>query len=189
MPKPVAMAAPAAGPLPMMLGELDLPPVTGVDRPWAGTTPRKAMTNLAATGCDQSSFHGRGWSHGATRSFLVPGARLADAFGLTETVGRRPSVASARSFARGVRTKLASCSRHELGTKVTRLASGPDLDVWRARTQVSAKQVMTFYMGLVRSGSAVAQVGFVPDGRHSMTTAQFTALVRRAGERLQAMPE
>ena len=188
MPQAESMPAPAAGPLPMMLGELDLPPVTGVGRPWVGTTPRKAMTNLAATGCDRSSFRGPRWSHAATRSFLVPGAQLADAFGLTETVGRRPSPGSARSFVSGVRTALASCSRHELGTKVTRLASRPGLDVWRARTQVTAKQVVTFYMGVVRSGSAVAQVGFVPDGRHSMTTAQFTALVRRAGERLAAMP-
>jgi hypothetical protein len=56
------------------------------------------------------------------------------------------------------------------------------------RTQVSDKQVMTFYMGVARVGSAVAQVGFVPDGAHSMTTSQFIALVHRAGERLAAMP-
>ena len=60
--------------------------------------------------------------------------------------------------------------------------------IWRARTQVTAKQVVTFYMGVVRSGSAVAQVGFVPDGAHTMTPAEFTALVHRAGERLEAMP-
>jgi hypothetical protein len=35
----------------------------------------------------------------------------------------------------------------------------------------------------------VAQVGFVADGTHSMTRAQFVALVRRAGERLSAMPD
>jgi hypothetical protein len=144
------------------------------------------MTNLAATGCDQSSF--RGWRHAATRSFLVPGARLSDAFGLTETVGRQRSPAAARRFVTRVRTELAGCTKRALGTKVLRLADQPGLSVWRVRTQVTDKQVMTFYMGVVRAGSAVAQVGFVPDGPHSMTTPQFTALVHRAGERLAAMP-
>jgi hypothetical protein len=44
-------------------------------------------------------------------------------------------------------------------------------------------------MGVIRKGGAVAQVGFVPDGRHTMSPTEFVALVRRAGERLSAMPE
>ena len=60
LPKPVAIPAPKAGRLPMMLSEFDLPPVAGVERPWAGTTPRRAMQNVAATTCDQSTFHGQG---------------------------------------------------------------------------------------------------------------------------------
>ena len=70
-----------------------------------------------------------------------------------------------------------------------RLGSGPTWAAWRVRTQVTKSQTVTFYMGVVRSGGAVAQVGYVPDGSHTMTTAQFVALVRRAGERLAAMPE
>ncbi len=187
-PKATPMAPPAAGPMPMMLSEYDLPPVTGVQRPWMGTTPRRALLNVAATTCDDSSFHGHGWTHDATRSFLVPGAHLATAFGLTETVGRLPAD-RARSFVDGVRAELASCSDRELGTKVERLAGGQDLSAWRVRTQVSDKKTVTFYMGVVRHGGAVAQVGFVPDRTHSMTTAQFVALVRRASERLSEMPE
>ena len=181
------MTPPAAGPMPMMLSEYDLPPVTGVQRPWMGTTPRRALLNVAATTCDDSSFHGHGWRHDATRSFLIPRAHLATAFGLTETVGRLPAD-RARTFVDKVRAELASCSDRELGTKVERLAGGPDLTAWRVRTEVSDKKTVTFYMGVVRRGGAVAQVGFVPDRTHSMTTAQFVALARRASERLSAMP-
>jgi DNA-directed RNA polymerase specialized sigma24 family protein len=188
LPKAVPMAAPRAGRLPMMLSEFDLPPVAGVQRPWAGTTPRRAVQNVAATTCDESSFHGPRWRHDATRSFLIPGAHLATAFGLTETVGRLPQ-ARARAFVDGVRSKLASCSDRQMATKVQRLAGGRDLAVWRVRTQVSDKTTVTFYMGVVRNGGTVAQVGFVPDRTHTMTTAQFVALVRRASERLDAMPE
>ena len=61
------------------------------------------------------------------------------------------------------------------------------MSAWRVRTQVSDKVTVTFFMGIVRRGGAVSQVGFVPDGPHTMTPGQFTALVRRAGERLGAM--
>ena len=188
LPKAVTVPAPPAGHLPMMLSEFDLPPAAGVTDPWVGTTPRQAFRNVAATGCDRSSFHGHGWKHDATRSFLVPGAHLAPAFGITETVGRLPET-RAKGFVAGVRSRLASCSDRELGTKVQRLAGGATWTAWRVRTQVTSKQTVTFLMGIVRSGGAVAQVGFVPDGRHTMTTAQFVALVHRAGERLRAMPE
>ncbi len=87
-----------------------------------------------------------------------------------------------------MRTKLASCPDRELGTKVDRLADGPAMTAWRVRTEISDQQSVTFFMGIVRTGGAVAQVGFVPDGLHTMTTAQFVALVRRAGQRLPALP-
>jgi DNA-directed RNA polymerase specialized sigma24 family protein len=187
LPHAVDVAAPPAGDPPMMLTELDLPPATGVTRPWVGTTPKQALQNAAATGCDASSFHGQGWQHAATRSFLVPGGKLAPSFGITETVGRLPEP-KATSFVAGVRARLGSCSDRELGTKVERLSAGPTWTAWRVRTQVSTKQTVTFYMGIVRAGGAVAQVGFVPDGGHVMATAQFVALVHRAGERLTQMP-
>ena len=186
MPKAETVAAPPAGRLPMMLSEFDLPPAAGVVKPWVGTTPKQALRNLAATGCDHSSFHGGGWTRSATRSFLVPDSQLAASFGITETVGRLPEP-KARAFVAGVRAKLGSCAGRDLGTKVVRLTDSPAMTAWQVRTQVSDKSTVTFLMGIVRSGGAVAQVGFVADGRHTMTAPQFVALVRRAGERLSAM--
>ena len=185
-PRAHTVPAPAAGGTPAMLSEFDLPPVAGVQQPWAGTTPRKALDNLAATGCDVSSFSGHGWTHSATRSFLAPGAQLSAEFGLTETVGALPAP-KAKAFVNGVRGKLASCPDRDLGTKVQRIASSADLTAWRVRTQVTAKETVTFFMGIVRHGGAVAQVGFVPDGAHTLSTKAFVALVERAGERLAAM--
>jgi hypothetical protein len=183
VPKARTLPVPRAGRLPMMLSEFDLPPASGLTKPWVGTTPKRALRNVAATGCDRSSFHGGGWRHSATRSFLVPEGHLAATFGITETVGRLPDT-KAKAFVDGVRTKLASCPDRELGTKVVRLGGGPKMTAWRVRTQVTDKQTVTFLMGIIRAGGGVAQVGFVPDGRHTMSAAAFLALVRRAGERL-----
>ena len=98
MPKAKDMAAPPAGSLPMMLSELDLPPVAGVERPWVGTTPRKALTNLAATGCDQSSFRAGGTRRPARSSCQVPGSP-------TPSGSPRRSVASAASGGPPVRDR------------------------------------------------------------------------------------
>jgi hypothetical protein len=171
----------------MMLSGLDLPAVTGVPQPWVATSADPATTNAAATGCDQSTFVGGGWTHATTRSFLVPDAHLPASFGITETVGRLPG-AGAATFLRGVRAKLASCSHRQLGTKVQPVGSGPTWSAWRVRTEVSKQQTLTMYMGVVRVGGAVAQVGFVPDGDLTLSTADFVALVQRAGQRLSAMP-
>ncbi|HEX3932516.1 MAG TPA: hypothetical protein VHW64_17610 [Nocardioides sp.] len=186
---PVAhdVPAPPTGTPPMLLGALDLPPADGVSQPWVATTAGPATTNVAATGCDRSSFAGTGWQHATTRSFLVPDAHLAASFGITETVGRLP-VAHAGSFVGGVSAKLASCPHRQLGTKVLRLSTGATWSAWRVRTEVSKQQTLTMYMGVVRDAGAVAQLGFVPDGTHTMSTADFLALLHRAGERLSAMP-
>jgi hypothetical protein len=170
-PRSRVVPVPPAGPLPT----------------WAGTTPHRALDNLAATGCDRSSFHGHGWTHDATRSFVAAGANLSTAFGLTETVGVLPEP-KATAFVAGVRAKLDSCPHREPGTKVQRLASTSDLTTWRVLTKVTDNQTVTFLMGIVRHGGAVAQVGFVPDGAHTLTTRQFVGLVERAGQRLSAMP-
>ncbi len=76
LPKAHTVPAPRAGQVPAMLSEFDLPPAAGMTKPWVGTTPKRALHNVAATGCDRSSFHGGAWRHSATRSFLVAGRGL-----------------------------------------------------------------------------------------------------------------
>jgi hypothetical protein len=183
----VTVPAPPTGATPTMLGTLDLPAAVGVDEPWVGSTPGPVTSNAAATVCDHStftgSFRGHPWTKALTRSFVVPDGGLAASFGITETIGRL-SPAAAVSFVGDVRSKLASCPHRELGTKVVRLGGGPTWSAWRLSTQVSKQSTLAMYMGVVRAGGSVAQVGFVADGTHTIAPADFQALVRRAGERL-----
>lgn len=180
------------GVAPGMLAEVDLPPVTGVDEPWIGTEPRQAMTNTAATQCDRTDFTGDAVSHALTRTYLVPEADgLPDSFGVTETVGTLEA-SRARAFVAGVRDRVDKCAERDLGTEVTRLGrarSGEaEMDVWRMTTELSDDQSVVYLMGTVRRGTSVAQVCFIPAPGATMGNDAFVALVRRAGERLGAMP-
>jgi DNA-directed RNA polymerase specialized sigma24 family protein len=177
--------------VPGMLAEVDLPPVPGVTNPWVGTEPRQAKDNDAATGCDQTDFSAGPITNNVTRTFLVPGAKLADQFGLTETVGSLPE-AQARAFVARVRDRMAACPDKAMGTDVDRVselvAKHRDLTVWHVTTEISDNQTVTYLMAVMRDGTSVAQVGFVPDPGSSLPPGAFPALAQRALERLDAMP-
>jgi hypothetical protein len=172
-----------------MLAEVDLPPVTGVERPWVGTEPRKALQNAAATNCDNTSFRARKMRESITRTFLIPGAKLPARFGLTETIGSLPE-ARAKAFVAGVRKKLAVCSEKKMGTDVTRVRhladKHDDLSVWHVTTEISDEVSVSFLMGIVRHHNAVAEIGFVPAPKVTMAPGAFEALVERARVRLAA---
>ncbi|MGH3363019.1 MAG: hypothetical protein ACRDOM_11230 [Nocardioides sp.] len=176
---------------PGMIAEVDLPPVGRIRKPWVGTEARRAVDNDAATPCDQTSFNRRSVSHNLTRTFLIPDAGLADQFGLTETVGTMSS-GRARAFVREVEDRIARCGRKDLGSEVTRLAGRStrqvDLTAWRVTSELNDARSVTFLMGIVRDRTAVAQLGFVPSRDVTMRARDFVNLLRRAGERLPAMP-
>jgi DNA-directed RNA polymerase specialized sigma24 family protein len=177
----------ATGPAPAMVSEVDVPPVAKVTLPWVGTEPAAATTNLAATRCEEADFAADGFSRGETRTFLIPGADLPPEFGLTETVGALP-MKQAKAFVAKVRQKLASCPDRDLGTEVTKVEDMSDgareLTVWRLTVEVSDNRTVTFLMGVVRNGTAVAQLTFVPSDGVVMGGDPFIALAMRAQDRL-----
>lgn len=189
-------AARAIAPLPLkphpeLLGVVDLPPVTGVSRPWQGSEVTEVTQNVAATRCDRASFTGEvagtRFTRTSTRTFLIPGADLPPEFGLTESTGVLDADAAAR-FVTTVRDRLARCSDRQIGTEVTRLASSSsatrDLTAWRVVSQVTDDTSVTYLMAILRDGPRVAQVGFIAAPRADLTSDSFVALARRALDRL-----
>jgi hypothetical protein len=177
----------AVGAAPGLLSEVDLPPVTKVTKPWVGTPPDVAATNLAATRCDDTDFSGGGVSNGATRSFLIPDAGLAPEFGLTQTAGALPKKQAA-AFVATVRRKLTSCPDRDLATEVDQVHDASEgnreLTVWRLTVEVSEERSVTYLMGILRNGTAVSQLTFVPADGVVMGGGPFIELAMRAQERL-----
>lgn len=192
----VAERAPLpTGRRPALLAEVDLPPVRGVRAPWVGTQPSAPTTNPAATNCDNTAFTGRFQgariTSGATRTFVVPEADLPQEFGLTETVGALPARQAAALAAR-VEDRLASCAERDLNTQVEQLVSrddtGESLRVWRLEIELADERTVVFYMAFVRSGTALAQLGFVPGPDADLADGAFVGLAERARERLEQLP-
>jgi DNA-directed RNA polymerase specialized sigma24 family protein len=183
------------GKRPALVAEVDLPPVSGVRAPWVGTPPSAATTNAAATSCDDTSFtkrfQGTRITRAATRTFVVPEADLPQEFGLTETVGALPAK-QAGALAAKVRKQLASCPTRELNTEVDQLVSrekgGTSIHAWRLDVELTDKRSLVVYMAFVRSGTAVAQLGFVPGPRADFAKGAFADLAERALQRLEQLP-
>lgn len=181
---------PAAS-VPGMLAEVDLPAVTGVREPWVGTEPRMARTNAAATGCDTTDFSKKPMTNNVTRTFLIPDADLPVRFGLTETVGSLPEKKAA-AFVDDIRDDLARCSDKVFGTEVSPIeqldTKRQDLAIWRVTTEISDDETVDYLMGVVRDGTSIAQVGFVPAPGAEFAPGDFQWVVERALARLGAMP-
>ncbi len=183
------------GATPAMLAEIDLPPVGDVRKPWVGTQPRKAVTNDAASACDSTSFRGefRGarFSNNSTRTFVIPETKLPQEFGLTETVASLPTK-RAKALVDRVRERLSTCSDRDLNTRVQRLVrldtAKTSVDVWRLEIEVSDTRSVTFWMAMLRDGTSVAQIGFLPAPGADMKAGSFVALTDRAAQRLAELP-
>ena len=70
----------------------------------------------------------------------------------------------------------------------TRSTASTDLSVWNLTVEISDQQTITYLMGIARSGTSIAQVGFTPTPDVRMAPGDFTTLVIRAQERLAQMP-
>lgn len=183
-----------AGTVPALLAEIDLAPVPGVRRPWAGTEPKRPMPADMITPCGPPGFverfRGAAFDQGATRSFVIPEAKLPQEFGLTETVGALPKRV-ARRFVEQVRSRFASCPDRELGTEVDEVARtdvpGRSLTVWRLEVRVTEQRTIDYWVALLRVGTSIGQLDLVP-ADEAIGQREVVALGERALARLGSLP-
>ncbi|GAA2119233.1 hypothetical protein GCM10009843_11770 [Nocardioides bigeumensis] len=191
-PKISDIAPLAIGDAPGMISEVDLPPVTVVSKPWVGTQVRKAVANYAASGCARARFAVDDMSNALTRSFVIPNATLPAEFGITQTVGTLPRK-RAQEWIDAVRDRIAVCVEKRLGTSVTRVenrsSDTEDITVWHLTTEITDQRSVHYLMAVLRNGTAVSQLGFIPTQKVRMRPGAFLALSERALDRLRRMPE
>jgi hypothetical protein len=176
-----------------MLQVVDLPPISGVPKPWVGTDPVKPTVNPAATTCDNADFTSKALTWSATRSFLIPQASLPPRFGISETVGRFTTERQASSFVAAIRKRMSGCEKRDLSATLDKMrdvaGKGMELSTWHLTTEISDKSSVDYYVALIRSGRVVCQVGFIPAPGATVQKGAFLALAVRARDRLTNLPE
>ena len=176
------------------LAAADLPVIGKINKPWVGTRPVPARPNIAATTCDKANFARAGAPRAATRTFLIPQAKLAKRFGIAETVGAFPSQPRARGLVRSISAAMARCEDKDLGAEVSseviepRGYRGSEYALWRLDSEINDKSTVGFWMGVARVGRYVAQVNFTPSGDNDVDEDTFQALITRARDRLFELP-
>src|SRR3546814_9368463 len=83
--KPVARRMPPPSPAGSrgLLEVIDLPPVSGVDKPWVENTPGSAKSIADATSCDKADVNTKDVKRSLTPSDVIPQARKLSKYGLT----------------------------------------------------------------------------------------------------------
>ena len=99
---------------------------------------------------------------------------------------------AARQFVDGVRRRIAACGEADLGTTVDNVlqqsSRDTDLTVWDLDVEISDRRSVEFLMAILRKGTAVSQIGFVPGGGLDLGREQFLGVTKRALERLDRLP-
>ena len=194
-PCPVTVSAapvlpPRSGEAPGTLAAADLPVVGRVNRPWVGTSPAPARPNPAATTCDKANFVRAGAPDAATRTFLIPQAKLPKRFGITETYGTFATPAKAARLVADISAAMAGCEKRDLGATVSHELvakkgyRGSEYAMWRLDSEIDRTSTVGFWMGVARVGRYVAQVNFTPTGDLDIDEVTFQALIARARDRL-----
>lgn len=181
-----------AGEEPGLIAVVDLPPVGRVEQPWVGSSPAPANPNPAITTCDDTNFPRAGAQRGRSRTFVIPEAGLPPEFGVATSYGvfARPRQAAA-ALDRSA-TRIDGCEDRDLASTVRRIAQRAkgqgakalELRVWDVTTEVSEDEQIRFRTALVRAGSRVAQLTFIPTDGAAMDEETFLQLAERARERL-----
>ena len=185
-PSPRTVGVPPAGEQPGMLNAFDLPPVPAAPGPWAGGAFSDDASQ-AATRCDSTTFIGKRIVDRTSRTFLFPSARQS-AFGLTQSVGQMRNAKHARQFVQGVRDRIAACEDEFLGSEVRHLGNAStkkgEMTAWHVSVPLPDDRSLQMQMAIVRHGARVSQIGLSPDGKFSVSDADFVATARRALDRL-----
>jgi hypothetical protein len=172
------------------LAAADLPVVGKIDRPWVGTRPHPARPNPAATTCDRADFIRSGAARARARTFLVPGARVAGRFGVSQTYGRFPTPARAQRLVDRIAAAMARCEDDDLSAQVSSQdvarpgPRGSTSSLWRLDSEIRKGRTVGYWMGVARVGRWVTQVLLTPVEDADVDAETFDALVVRARDRL-----
>jgi len=198
--KPEAVPPFAAGEVPALLSQVDLPFVGDPAKPWMGTPPQEitnARTDIDVLGCVHpvlvDEYDGDRFKTDLVRTFVKVDSDLPAEFGLTQAVATLPQKA-AGALLDDYRDAINGCPDRNAsaGTEVRVLRAYDEGDdsftAWHLSTRLPDERTVEYSVAFVRSGSAVSQLVFVSAPGARMSDSQFVELTERALARLPQLP-
>ena len=87
---------------------------------------------------------------------------------------------------------MQTCPDRDVGTQVTTVDESNDkqhsMSAWTVRVEIAKDEYINYRMAIMRSGGAVAQLGFIAGTGADLTDASFRDLATRAMQRLANLP-
>lgn len=190
----------AAGQVPAMLAQVDMPFVGDAAEPWMGTPPREitnTRTDMGVLGCVHPAltgeYDGDRFRTELVRTFVKVDSDLPPEFGLTQAVAALPQKA-AGALLEDYRSAINGCPDRDAsaGTEVRVLEAHDDGDdsftAWHLSTRLPNERTLEYSVAFLRSGSAISQLVFISAPGARMSDDQFVDVTRRALERLSQLP-
>ena len=179
--KPALLATTEA---PGFMAPIDLPVLSGIDKPWVSSGGTKTG---AGTGCEKIDLKEAKATKSSTLTYVTPEAKVPTEFGLDDMVAKFGSVAAAKAFADQVRRNVDSCEKNvsnaevkPTGTVSTTLIKG---ESWRAEYDTGGGKTFTYRIGIASSGIHAVYVLFPVLKGLDISDAAFNETLTRAAER------
>ncbi|MEI8412956.1 MULTISPECIES: hypothetical protein [unclassified Kribbella] len=170
--------------LPGFMAPVDLPVLSGIDKPWVSSPPTKTGTG---TGCEKINLKAAKATKSATLTYVTPEAKVPTEFGLDDTVMKFATPAAAKAFADQIRKNVDTCEKNvsnakvkSTGTLTNTLIKG---ESWRASYDTGGGKTFTYRIGIASTGSQAVYVLFPVLKGLDISDTAFNETLTRAAER------
>jgi len=169
---------------PGFMAPVDLPVLSGIDKPWVSSGGTKTGSG---TGCEKIDLKKAKATKSSTLTYVTPEAKVPTEFGLDDMVAKFASAAAAKAFAEQVRKNVDGCEKNVSNAKVkstgavsTAVVKG---ESWRASYDTGDGKTFTYRIGIASSGAQAVYVVFPVLKGLDISDTAFNETLTRAAER------
>jgi hypothetical protein len=169
---------------PGFMAPVDLPVLSGIDKPWVSSTGTKIG---AGTGCEKIDLKKAKATKFATLTYVTPEAKVPTEFGLDDTVAKFATPAAAKAFVDQIRKNVDGCEKNvsnakveSTGTVSTGTVKG---ETWRASYDTGGGKTFTYRIGIALAGDRAVYLLFPVLKGLDISDTAFNETLTRAADR------
>ena len=174
---------------PGFMAPIDLPVLSGVDKPWVSASTTTTTTKNG-TGCEKIDMKKAKATNYKSLTYVTPDANVPPEFGLDALVTSFASPSSATAFVTGTSGNVDGCAKtNSVATvKTTGSVSWGAIkgQTWRIAYDTGGGKIFTYRIGLASNGTHAVYLVYPVLKNLDISTTAFAEVVTRAAERAAA---